>query len=150
MAVDINQIRKLREKTNISVAECKKALGEAKGDFKEALAVLKKKGIETVEKKKERETREGIIGIYLHQNKKVGAMVKVLCESDFASKNETLRDFAHNLAMQIVAMDPKNVDELFSQPYVKDVKKSIRDLTQEVIVKVGENIKIEEFQRIEI
>jgi elongation factor Ts len=150
MKISINQIKKLRQLTNISIQECKKALEEAKGDFKKAQEILKREGAEVMEKKKRRETKEGIIGIYLHQNQKVGAIIKVSCESDFVARNEIFQEFVHNLAMQIAAMDPKDINELLNQVYIKDIKKSIKELLEEIIVKLGENIKIEEFKRMEI
>jgi elongation factor Ts len=150
MKISINQIKKLRQLTNISIQECKKALEEAKGDFKKAQEILKREGAEVMEKKKRRETKEGIIGIYLHQNQKVGAIIKVSCESDFVARNEIFQEFVHNLAMQIAAMDPKDINELLNQVYIKDIKKSIKELLEEIIVKLGENIKIEEFKRMEV
>jgi elongation factor Ts len=150
MKVSIDDVKKLRQKTNISVSECKKALEEAEGDFKKALEILKKKGAEMLEKKKQRETKEGLIGTYLHQNGKIGSLVRVSCESDFVAKNEVFKEFVHDIAMQVAAMDPKDVKDLSSQLFIKDAKKTIKDLTDEVVSKVGENIKIEEFKRIEI
>jgi len=150
MAANIDQIKKLRQLTNISIQECKKALEEANGDLEKAQEILKKKGAEVVEKKKERQTKEGIIGVYLHQNKKIGAMVKVSCESDFVERNEIFQDLVHNLAMQIAAMNPKDVEELLNQVYIKDIKKTIKQFIDEAVMKLGENIKVEEFYRMEI
>ncbi len=147
---NIDQIKKLREKTNISVMECKKALEKAEGNFEKALEILKKKGTEILEKKKERETKEGIIGVYLHQNQKVAAMVKISCESDFVARNEIFQNLAHNLAMQVAAMNPKDIEEFLSQVYIKDANKTIKNLIEEVVAKVGENIRIEEFKRMEV
>lgn len=150
MPTSIDQIKKLRQLTNISVQECKKALEESGGDFEKAQKLLKERGAEMMEKKKERETKEGLIGMYLHQNQKVGAMVKVSCESDFVARNKIFQDLVHNLAMQVAAMDPKDIDELLEQVYIKDIKKKIKDLIEEAIVKLGENIRVEEFKRMEI
>lgn len=150
MPTSIDQIKKLRQLTNISVQECKRALEESGGDFEKAQKLLKERGAEMMEKKKERETKEGLIGMYLHQNQKVGAMVKVSCESDFVARNKIFQDLVHNLAMQVAAMDPKDIDELLEQVYIKDIKKKIKDLIEEAIVKLGENIRVEEFKRMEI
>lgn len=150
MKISVNDIKKLREKTNISIAECKKALEESMGDIDKALELLKKKGAEMLEKKKERATKEGLVGTYLHQNGKIGSIVKISCESDFVARNEVFKKFVHEVAMQVAAMDPKDIKDLYSQLFIKDVKKTIKDLMEEVISKVGENIKIEEFQRFEI
>lgn len=147
---NIDQIKKLRQLTNISIQECKKALEKANGDFKKAQELLKKKGAEMIEKKKERQTKEGLVGAYLHQNKKIGAMIKVSCESDFVARNEIFQELVHNLAMQVAAMDPKDIDDLLSQTYIKDIKKTIKQLIEEAVIKLGENIKVEEFYRMEI
>jgi elongation factor Ts len=150
MNIPINDVKKLREQTNMSVTECKKALEQASGDFSKALEILKKKGIEIVEKKKERDTKEGLVGCYSHQNGKLGAIVRISCESDFVARNEVFKEFVHNVAMQIAAMDPKDVNDLMGQPFIKDAKRIIKDLAEEVISRLGENIKIEEFNRIEV
>lgn len=150
MQVPIEKIKKLREKTNISIAECKRALESSHGNLGEALKLLQKKGAEILKKKRERKTKEGLIGIYLHQNGKIGAIVKVCCESDFVAKNKEFQNFVHELAMQIAAMAPPDVEELLSQLYIKDVTKTIKDLLEEMVAKLGENIKIEEFKRFEI
>lgn len=150
MQVPIEKIKKLREKTNISIAECKKALESSHGNLEKALKSLQKKGAQILKKKKGRKTKEGLIGVYLHQNEKIGAMVKVCCESDFVAKNKEFQQFVHELAMQIAAMAPSDVEELLEQPYIKDVKKTIRDLLEETVAKLRENIKIEDFKRFEI
>jgi elongation factor Ts len=77
MKISIEEVKKLRGVTNMSVSECKKALEEARGNFDKALEILKKKGAEMVEKKKSRETKEGLVGAYLHQNGKIAAIVKI-------------------------------------------------------------------------
>lgn len=149
MKISIKDIKKLREKTDMSVIECKKALEEVKGNHEKALKILKKKGVEIVKKRKKRETKEGLVGSYLHQNGKIAAIVKVSCESDFVARNEIFKKFVHDIAMQIAAMDPKDIDELQSQFFIKDVKKTIKELKEETIAKLGENINIESFYRLE-
>ena len=150
MQVPIEKVKKLREKTSISIMDCKEALEDTNGDIEKALKILKKKGADILAKKKGRKTQEGLVGAYLHQDGKVAAMVKVSCESDFVARNEEFRNFAHELAMQIAAMAPSNIKELLVQPYIKDVKKTIKDLLEETVAKLGENIKIEDFVRFEI
>jgi len=150
MKIPIEKIKRLRKQTNISITECKKALEKAEGSLEKALKILKKKRTNILAKKKGRRTQEGLIDIYLHPNKKVAAMVKVSCESDFVARNEELQQFTHELTMQIAAMDPSDIKELLSQSYIKDMEKTIKDLLEEVAAKLGENIKIEEFKRLEI
>jgi len=104
--VSIDQIRQLREETAVSVAECKKALGESKGDINKAKEILRKWGKELSGKKSSRETRQGIIESYIHPNRKIGVLVDIRCESDFVAKSEDFRKLAHEICLQIAAMNP--------------------------------------------
>ena len=107
MTISLDQIKELREKTAVSIAECKAALEEAGGDIEKAILVLRKRGIETADRKSQRETREGIIAYYVHNNNKVGAMVELLCETDFVARNPEFIALGKDLAMQVVAASPK-------------------------------------------
>jgi len=110
MAVTLDKIKELRNLTGVSIAQCKEALEEAKGDVKESLTVLRKKGVKAAEGKADRETKEGIVAYYLHSNNKVGAMVELLCETDFVAKNQDFQNLGKDIAMQIVATDPMGVN----------------------------------------
>lgn len=103
----LDQVKQLREKTGAGIVDAKKALDEAKGDMDQALDILKKRGQAKALKKTDRETREGVIAIYLHPNKKVSAMVKLFCETDFVGRNEEFQDLAKDVAMHVAAMSPK-------------------------------------------
>ena len=105
----MEQIKELREKTAVSIAKCKEALEETGGDIEKAIIVLRKKGLETANRKSERETKEGIVAYYLHTNKKVGAMIELYCETDFVAKNPEFEALGKDLAMQIVATSPRAV-----------------------------------------
>jgi elongation factor Ts len=109
MNVTLDQIKELREKTAVSIAECKAALEETGGDIDKAVIALRKKGIETADRKSQRETKEGIIAYYVHTNKKVGALVELFCETDFVAKNADFEALGKDLAMQIVAANPQAV-----------------------------------------
>jgi elongation factor Ts len=150
MAIDVNLIKQLREETQASIADCRKALEESEGDYKKAQDWLKKRGAEIAEKKADRETAEGVIESYVHGNGKIGVIVSVLCETDFVARTEEFKKLAHEIAMQISAMNPKDVDALLSQEYIRDTKLTIDDLIKEAIGKIGENIKVREFSRIEL
>lgn len=106
----LEDIKSLREATGASMMACKKALEEVNGDFDKALDALRKKGEAKAAEKSERTTGEGIVYSYIHTNKKVGAMVQLACETDFVAKNEKFIDFAADLAMQVVATNPKAVN----------------------------------------
>jgi elongation factor Ts len=102
-------VKSLRDKTGVSIMECRSALVEAGGDLEKAVENLRKRGKERAGKKADRETSEGVVVSYVHGNRKVGAMLEVLCETDFVAKNSEFQDVAHDLAMHIVALNPKYV-----------------------------------------
>jgi len=104
--VTINQIKQLRQETGVSIIECKKALVEAKGNLKKAKEVLRKLGREFAEKKADREGKTGIIESYIHQNKKIGVLLDIRCESDFVAKSADFQNLAHEICLQIAAMKP--------------------------------------------
>lgn len=107
MAITMEQIKELRERTGAGVVDVKKALEEASGDEVKAIDILKKQGHDKAIKKSSRETREGVIGQYVHSNGKVGVMVKLLCETDFVAKNEEFLSLSRDLSMHIAAMNPE-------------------------------------------
>ena len=147
--ISILQIKKLRQETNISVSECKKALEQAKGDFAKAKEILRKWGKELAGKKAERRAGLGIVDSYIHPDKRKGAMIEVRCETDFVAKSEDFRNLAHELCLQITAMDPEK-DSFLSQPWIKDESRTIKDLIQEYIAKLGENIALRRFARFKV
>ncbi len=108
MAVTIEDIKKLKELTGIGLTDAKKALVEADGDFEKALGELRKKGLTKAEKKGDRETREGLIESYVHSGR-IGVVVEVNCETDFVARLPEFKEYAHKIAMQIAAMNPKYV-----------------------------------------
>jgi elongation factor Ts len=150
MAFDIKLLKEIREETQASIADVRKALEESDGDHKKALEWLRKRGAEIAQKKADRETNQGVVEAYVHGNGKIGVIVALLCETDFVGRTDEFKKLAHEIAMQISAMNPKNVDELLSQEYIRDPKFTIEDLVKEAIGKIGENIKVREFSRIEL
>ncbi len=108
MAVDIAEIKRLRELTGVGMTDAKKALDEANGDFDTALAAMRKKGLTKAEKRGEREARAGVIGSYLHDGR-IGVLVEVNCETDFVARNEIFTNLVKDLAMHIAASNPQYV-----------------------------------------
>lgn len=108
MAVDIAEIKRLRELTGVGMTDAKKALEEAAGDFDKALAEMRKKGMTKAEKRGEREARAGVIGSYLHDNR-IGVLLEVNCETDFVARNEIFTDLVKDIAMHIAASAPEYV-----------------------------------------
>jgi elongation factor Ts len=103
----LDKIKKIREQTGAGMVNIKEALDAAGGDEEKAIELLRKKGQDKALKKAGRETKEGVVVSYIHSNKKVGAMVKLYCESDFVGLNEEFQNLAKDIAMQVVASDPK-------------------------------------------
>lgn len=141
MSISLEQIKELREKTAVSIAECKKALVETGGDIEKAVEVLRKKGIETANRKSQRDVKEGIIASYIHSNNKVGAMVEIFCETDFVAKNVDFTDLGRNLAMQVVAANPKglNPEDISDEELEKE-----KDIYKEQLIKAGKPVEIVE------
>ena len=194
MAISVEEIKKLKELTGLGLTDAKKALVEAEGNFDKALTALRKKGLTKAEKMGEREAREGLVDSYIHGGR-IGVIVEVNCETDFVARTEDFKQFTHQVAMQIAAMNPiyateadipaeelervkaeaeervtkenkpaeiaaKIVDGqvkkyfsekvLLSQTYIMDDSKTIDGLLKETIAKLGENIVIRRFSRIEL
>jgi len=141
-------VQKLREATGAGVMDCYKALQEAGGDFDAATKIIREKGSSKVEKRADRETGAGVIHSYLH-NGRIGVLVNLHAETDFVVRSEPFQELAHELAMQIAATAPKDVEDLLAQPYIKDESKAVKDLVNEVIAKTGEKVAIKEFSRLE-
>lgn len=148
--VSADQVKQLREKTGLSVIECKQALEEAQGDETKAMEILNSKSQEKAEKKSEREAGQGLIEPYVHNNGKVGVLLQLHCETDFVASNEEFKAVAHDLAMQVVAMNPENEEELLAQPFIKDQDKTVQEVIHGLVGKLGENIKLGKFVRLEI
>lgn len=148
--IDLITLKKLRDETSASIADCRRALDEAEGDYKKALAWLQKRSAEIAAKKSERETSEGIIEAYIHQGGKVGVLVQLLCETDFVAKTDEFRVLAKEVAMQVAAMNPASVEELLKQDNIRDSSTTIEQMIKGAIGKLGENITIKDFKRFEI
>ncbi len=147
--VSVEQIKQLREATGISIGECRKALEEAKGDFAGAKEILKKWGKEFAKITAQREVKQGIITGYIHPNKKIGVLLELNCETDFVAKGADFQNLSHELCLQIAAMGD-DAQPFLEQPWIKDETKKIKDLVDEAVAKLGENIVIKRFTRYEL
>ncbi len=193
--MSIDQIKKLREETGVSMMECKKALEKSEGNLEGAKKFLRERGEELAGKRAGRDTSQGLVTSYIHSNNKVGVLLDVRCESDFVAKSDDFKSLAHEICLQIAALNPQYISpddvpeslvkeekeivlkqvgdtkkpkdildkivegkiskmkkevSLLSQPWVKDDKKTIEDLVNERIAKIGEKIIIKRFVRYEI
>jgi len=147
--VNVTQIKQLREATGVSISECKKALVEANGDLAAAKEILRKWGQDFAIRKAQKVAKEGIIESYIHQGKRVGVMIELHCETDFVAKSDEFKKLAHELCLQIAAIPPEEIP-LLSQRWIRDETKTIKNLIDEYISRLGENIIIKRFVRYEL
>src|SRR3989338_5979255 len=128
----IDAKKKLREKTNAGVVDCKKALREADGDIEKAIEVLRKQGISMASQKSGRQAKEGRIESYIHLGGKIGVLVEVNCETDFVGRNDDFKLFVRDIAMQVAASNPLYVKrEDVPQDAVKKETDIIKAQTQD-------------------
>jgi elongation factor Ts len=142
----IEKVKKLREASGASIADCKDALETSGGDEKKAAEILAQRGADIMEKKSSRATGAGIIEAYTHDGK-IGVLVEVLCETDFVSRNPKFRAVVHDLTLQIAAMEPQDMKELLGQEFIKDQNVKVGDWFAKSVAKFGENIVIKRFIR---
>jgi elongation factor Ts len=108
MGISIDEIRKLKELTGVGLTDAKLALTEANGDFDKALKAMREKGLTKAEKRGDREARQGLVEAYVHDNR-IGVLVELNCETDFVAKTDEFKSLAHDIAMQVAAMNPKYI-----------------------------------------
>ncbi|MBM3281567.1 MAG: translation elongation factor Ts [Candidatus Harrisonbacteria bacterium] len=149
MSFSPSDIKTLREKTGAGIMECKQALTDAAGDFTKAEALLAERGIAKADKKSERATGAGLLKSYIHLNR-VGVLLELRCETDFVAKGDLFQSLAQDLALHIAGIGAESVEELLTQPFMKDESMSISELIKSVIAKTGENISLARFVRFEL
>jgi elongation factor Ts len=165
LEITTEEIKKLREESGAGIMDCRNALKETNGDKAKALEILQKQGLVKAQKSAGRTAKQGLVASYIHSAGRIGALVEVNCETDFVARTAEFQEMAHNIAMQVAAMDPEFVSKdecptgaaidfqnacLLLQPYIKDPTKTVQDLVTELIAKTGENIKISRFARFEL
>jgi elongation factor Ts len=107
--ITADMVKQLRERTGAGMMDCKKALNETNGDMEKAIEYLREKGIATAAKKAGRIAAEGLVDAYIHGNGRIGVLVEVNIETDFAAKNEDFKQFVKDIAMQIAASKPEYI-----------------------------------------
>jgi elongation factor Ts len=192
MEISATHVKDLREKTGAGMMDCKNALVEANGDMEQAIVILRKKGLASAQKKAARVAAEGLIGHYIHQGGKLGVLVEVNCETDFAARSDQFQALVKDIAMHIAAQNPLYVkredvpDEvlekekeiykdqahaagkpanivdkiaegklesyyemacLYDQKFVKDPNITVKELINNLVAKIGENIQVRRFAR---
>jgi elongation factor Ts len=176
VSIGANLVKELREKTGAGIMECKRALEETGGNVDKAMDVLRQQGLAKADKKSGRQASQGVIEPYIHGQGRIGSMIEINCETDFVARTADFKDLAHDIAMQVAATSPRYLDAdavpaadwdelerefgsreraieavcLLDQPFIKDPKRSIRDLVKGSIAKIGENIVVRRFARFEV
>ncbi len=147
MAINIEDLKKLREETGAGIADVRSALEEAAGDVTKAKELIKQRGFDKAGGKSDREVKAGMIEVYSHAGR-IGVVLQLQCETDFVAKTEDFKTLAHEVAMQIASMNPETPEELLAQEYIRDGSQTIEQLVKAAIAKLGENIQIGKFARI--
>ncbi|MCX8109772.1 MAG: translation elongation factor Ts [Syntrophorhabdaceae bacterium] len=195
MEINAELVKKLREKTGVGLMDCKEALKQSNGDMEKAIEFLREKGLAKLQKRTGRTASEGVIASYIHTGGKIGVLVEVNCETDFAANSKDFQEFAKDIAMQITAANPlyvkredipeevkekekniyrrqalesgkpeKIIDRiaegkmekfyqevcLMEQSFIKNPDITIKQLLEELVVKIGENIVIRRFVRFQL
>lgn len=141
MEITSAQIKELRDKTGISVMQCKKALEEAAGDMDKALIILKKKRSEAADKKSDRALGAGVVGAYIHSTNEVAALVNLSCETDFVAKNEEFITLAREIAMHVAAQNPTFISrEEVSETAIEKAKEVFQEEIQDKPADMQEKI----------
>jgi elongation factor Ts len=169
-------VKQLRERTGAGIMECKRALDEANGNLDKAADLLRTQGMAKAEKKVGRAARQGLIDSYIHAGGRIGSLVELNCETDFVARTPDFKALAHDIAMQVAAMDVRFIhkdevpadaltagaeefgDEkrflethvLLHQPFIKEPKRNIDQLVRDAIGKLGENIVVRRAVRFEV
>ena len=165
LKITTSSVKELREQSGFGIMACRNALIETEGDMEKAIEILKERSLFQVQKKAERSATQGIIEAYIHTGGNIGAMVEVNCETDFVARTAEFKELAHHLAMQVAAIGPQFVSGeevpedadiepeeacLLLQAYIKEPDKTVQDIINETIAKVGENIKVSRFVRFKL
>jgi elongation factor Ts len=192
MEINAKLVKDLREKTGAGMMDCKNALVESKGDTEQAIVILRKKGLASAQKKAARVAAEGMIGHYIHAGGKLGVLVEINSETDFAARSDEFQILVKDIAMHIAAQNPLYVKRedvpgevlekerdiyrdqarasgkpanivdkiaegklesyyemacLYDQKFVKDPNITVKELINNLVGKIGENIQVRRFAR---
>lgn len=139
MEISASQVKELREKTGVGMMQCKKALSEAKGDLTAAEKLLRTQGVAAAAKKATRATGEGQVASYVHTGGKIGVLVEVNCETDFAARSADFQELIKGLAMHVAAAAPRF---LCREDVPEDVLAEEREIAREQALKSGKPEKV--------
>jgi elongation factor Ts len=144
--ITASMVKELRERTDAPMMDCKRALNEAEGDMQKAEEILRVKFGSKAAKSAGRVAAEGIVGIYITEDGKLGSMIEVNCETDFVAKNDDFQALVKNLAEMVVTQNPADVAALSA---LKIGDKTVEEIRTELVGKIGENMSLRRFVRVE-
>jgi elongation factor Ts len=148
--ISTDLIKELREKTQVGLMDCKKALEQAEGDLQKAIDILRARGAAVAAKRASQQTTQGTIAAYITPDHQKGALVEIACETDFAANTDSMNTFSAQLAEQIAKSgDVKEVPSLLAQKSTHTPSLTLQSVLDELIAKISENIKISRFIRFE-
>lgn len=137
-AITMEQIKELRDKTGVSVMQCKKALEEAGGDMEKSLIILRKKGSDVASKKSDRTLGSGRIATYVHGDGSIGSLVELSSETDFVSRNDEFYALAYDIAMQVAATNPTYLKK---EDISEEEKNKLLEVFEKEVIGKPEEIK---------
>lgn len=147
MAITASMVKELRERTSAGMMECKKALSETDGDMEAAVQLLRTSGAAKADKKAGRVAAEGVVSIYISDDRKLGVIVEVNSETDFVAKGDDFQKFAADIAAVVAATKPADIDALNATKLSSG--ETVDEARRALIAKLGENITVRRFERIE-
>ncbi len=152
MDISANMVKELRAATGAGVLDCRKALETAGGDFNRAADVLREKGLATAAKKASRQANEGLIGNHVEAGSKVAALVEVNCETDFVARTDEFQSLCQGLARLIATEGAgwEGPEDVQAQPLASEGGRTVKEVIQERVAKLGENIVVRRFARLAI
>ncbi len=139
MSISAATVKELREKTGVGMMECKKALVETNGDMEAAEKLLRKKGMAVAAKKSGRATGEGAVSSYIHTGGKIGVLVEINCETDFAARNDDFQGLVRDVAMHVAAAGPRFVSR---EEVTDDMLAEEREIARDAAIKAGKPEKV--------
>ena len=149
MEFTAKDVMKLREMSGAGMMDCKKALKECDGDMDKAMDYLREKSLAASAKKAARIAAEGIVDCFVCEKCGVGVIIEVNCETDFVAKTDDFKALVASLAKHVAKMNPADVDEMMAQKFAEDETKTVSDVINGAVAKIGEKITIRRFNRVE-
>ncbi len=148
--ISASMVKELRERTGAGMMDCKRALTETEGDIEKAIELLREKGLAAAAKKAGRIAAEGLVSIYITDDKKVGSIVEVNCETDFVADNVDFVTLSKNVSIQAAETTSTTIDEFVAEKYIADASMTINDAVTTLIAKLGENMSVRRFEKFSI